>query len=125
LTNWSPNGALPAIEGAGRTPLALNEGLHWLLQCPEVLERGRCFMTIGSRRRKPDGGLDSRTPAVWISNGTGRDGATNRDAPKVGWCWAGNRHLAGIRVGRESQFDFRLETCSSFVPCSSSPTSGT
>jgi Family of unknown function (DUF5701) len=36
--------------------------------------------------------LDARTPAVWISNGTGRDGAANRDAPKVGWCWAGNRH---------------------------------
>jgi len=29
---------------------------------------------------------------VWISNGTGRDGAANRNAPKVGWCWAGNRH---------------------------------
>jgi len=36
--------------------------------------------------------LDSRTPAIWISNGTGRDGAANRGAPKVGWCWAGNRH---------------------------------
>ena len=35
---------------------------------------------------------DSRTPAVWISNGTGRDGAGNRNAPKVGWCWADNRH---------------------------------
>jgi Family of unknown function (DUF5701) len=38
------------------------------------------------------GSLDARTPAVWISNGTGRDGPANRDAPKVGWCWAGNRH---------------------------------
>jgi hypothetical protein len=92
MANWSPNEALPAIEGTGRTPLTLNEGLHWLLQCPEVLERGRCFMTVGSRRRKPDGGLDARTPALWISNGTGRDGPANRDAPKVGWCWAGNRH---------------------------------
>ena len=36
--------------------------------------------------------LDARTPALWISNGTGRDGAANRNAPKVGWCWAGNRH---------------------------------
>ena len=38
------------------------------------------------------GTLDARTPALWISNGTGRDGAANRNAPKVGWCWAGNRH---------------------------------
>jgi hypothetical protein len=49
-------------------------------------------MTIGSRRRKPGGSLDARTPAVWISNGTGRDGRANHNAPKVGWCWAGNRH---------------------------------
>jgi hypothetical protein len=34
----------------------------------------------------------ARTPAIWISNGTGRDGTANRNAPKVGWCWAGNRH---------------------------------
>ena len=92
MANWSPDEALPAITGAGRTPLTLNEGLHWLLQRPETLQRGRCFMTIGSRRRKPDGSLDARTPALWISNGTGRDGPANRNAPKVGWCWAGNRH---------------------------------
>ena len=92
MANWSPDEALPAIDGAGRTPLALTEGLHWVLQQPEVLQRRHCFMTIGSRRRKKDGSLDSRIPAVWISNGTGRDGPGNRDAPKVGWCWAGNRH---------------------------------
>jgi hypothetical protein len=92
MANWSPDEALPAIDGAGRTPLALTEGLHWVLQQPEVLQRRHCFMTIGSRRRKKDGSLDSRVPAVWISNGTGRDGPGNRDAPKVGWCWAGNRH---------------------------------
>ena len=92
MTNWSPDEALPAIADAGRTPLTLTEGLHWLLQRPEVLERGHCFMTIGSRLRKASGALDARTPAIWISNGTGRDGAANRDAPKVGWCWAGNRH---------------------------------
>jgi hypothetical protein len=57
-----------------------------------MLERGRCFMTVGSRLRKASGALDSRTPALWISNGTGRDGKANRGAPKVGWCWAGNRH---------------------------------
>ncbi|WP_369693045.1 DUF5701 family protein, partial [Dietzia timorensis] len=27
-----------------------------------------------------------------ISGGTGRDGAERKGAPKVGWCWAGNRH---------------------------------
>jgi hypothetical protein len=92
MANWSPDEALPAIEDAGRTPLTLTEGLHWLLQRPDVLARNHCFMTIGSRLRKPGGALDARTPAVWISNGTGRDGAANRNAPKVGWCWAGNRH---------------------------------
>jgi hypothetical protein len=92
MANWSPDAALPAIEGAGRTPLTLSEGLHWLLQRPDVLDRGHCFMTIGSRRLKPGGSVDARTPAVWISNGTGRDGAANRNAPKIGWCWAGNRH---------------------------------
>jgi hypothetical protein len=92
MANWSPDEALPAILDSGRTPLTLTEGLYWVLQNPETLARGRCFMTIGSRRHKPDGTLDARTPAVWISNGTGRDGAAHRDAPKVGWCWAGNRH---------------------------------
>jgi hypothetical protein len=92
MANWSPDEALPALADAGRTPLTLTEGVHWLLQRPDVLERGRCFMTIGSRLCKPSGALDARTPALWISNGTGRDGSANADAPKVGWCWAGNRH---------------------------------
>lgn len=92
MVNWSPDEALPAITEAGRTPLTLIEGLHWLLQRPDVLQRGKCFMTIASRRRKSDGTFDARTPALWISNGTGRDGIANRNAPKVGWCWAGNRH---------------------------------
>ena len=92
MANWSPDEALPAILGAGRSPLLLTEGIAWLLQRVEVLERGRCFMTIGSRLRRPDGRGDARTPAIWISGGTGRDGAANRNAPKVGWCWAGNRH---------------------------------
>ena len=92
MANCSPDEALSAISDAGRTPLTLTEGLHWLLQRPYVLDRGRCFMTIASRHRKPGGSLDARTPAVWISNGTGRDGPANRNAPKVGWCWAGNRH---------------------------------
>ena len=92
LANWSPNEALPALTSSSRTPLLLTEGLHWLLQQPTALERNHCFMTIGSRLPKSGGALDSRTPAVWISNGTGRDGRARRNAPKVGWCWAGNRH---------------------------------
>ena len=92
MANWSPDEALPAIAAGGRTPLTLTEGISWLLQTPEVLDRNHCFMTIGSRTRKANGALDARTPALWISNGTGRDGAERRNAPKVGWCWAGNRH---------------------------------
>ncbi|MFF4099220.1 DUF5701 family protein [Streptomyces sp. NPDC001903] len=92
MANWSPEEALPALTRQERTPLLLSEGVHWVLQQPAVLERNRCFMTIGSRLRKPNGTLDARTPAIWISNGTGRDGRERRDAPKVGWCWWGNRH---------------------------------
>lgn len=91
-TNWSPNEVDRELAAAGRTPLTLTEGLTWLLQQPAALQRNHCFMAIGSRKRKPGGALDTRTPAVWISNGTGRDGIDNRNAPKVGWCWAGNRH---------------------------------
>jgi hypothetical protein len=105
LANWSPDEALPAIIAGGRTPLTIGEGIHWLLQQPEMLERNHCFMTIGSRRHRSDGSLDARTPALWISNGTGRDGPDNRNAPKVGWCWAGNRHtwLGFASAGTRSQ----------------------
>ncbi|KRE39142.1 hypothetical protein ASG73_01975 [Janibacter sp. Soil728] len=93
MANWSPDEALPAIRERGRHPLTVSEGISWLLQEPQWLERNRCFMTIASRKPKAKGaGLDSRTPALWISNGTGRDGAARKGAPKVGWCWAGNRH---------------------------------
>ncbi|MFH9012174.1 DUF5701 family protein [Streptomyces sp. NPDC017943] len=92
LANWSPDEALPALTAEHRTPLVLTEGIHWILQQPQALERNRCFMTIGSRLRKADGTFDARTPAVWISNGTGRDGRERRNAPKVGWCWWNNRH---------------------------------
>ncbi|MER6629420.1 DUF5701 family protein [Streptomyces sp. NPDC000987] len=92
MADWSPNEALPALTQEARTPLLLTEGIHWVLQQPAVLERNHCFMTIGSRLRKAGGVLDARTPAIWISNGTGRDGRERRNAPKVGWCWAGNRH---------------------------------
>jgi hypothetical protein len=92
MRNWSPDEAASEIASAGRSPLLLTEGLYWLLHQPEALERGSCFMTIGSRKPKPGNTFDTRTPAVWISNGTGRDGVEHRGAPKVGWCWWGNRH---------------------------------
>ncbi|GGT80627.1 MULTISPECIES: DUF5701 family protein [Streptomyces] len=104
MANWSPEEALPALTKEERTPLVLSEGIHWVLQQPAVLERNRCFMTIGSRLRKANGTLDARTPAIWISNGTGRDGRERRNAPKVGWCWWGNRHTwlgFGSATGRE------------------------
>lgn len=91
-SNETPNETYPKLRARGRTPITAQEGIFWLLQRPEALERNKCFMTTGSRLRKPNGTLDSRTPALWISNGTGRDGKERRGAPKVGWCWAGNRH---------------------------------
>ncbi|MEU9031212.1 DUF5701 family protein [Streptomyces sp. NPDC048383] len=105
MSNWSPDEALLALTEENRTPLVLTEGIHWLLQRPEALERNHCFMTIGSRLRKPNGTLDARTPAIWISNGTGRDGRERRDAPKVGWCWWNNRHTwlgFGSATGRRA-----------------------
>lgn len=91
LRNWSPDESLPVLLERGRTPLTINEGISWLLQEPKRLEPNHCFMTIASRKRTARR-LDARTPAIWISGGTGRDGAQHRGAPKVGWCWAGNRH---------------------------------
>ncbi|QIK83681.1 DUF5701 family protein [Sanguibacter sp. HDW7] len=92
MRNWSPEEALPALVAASRTPLTLVEGIHWALQAPGVVEANACFMTIGSRKIKPNGTPDARTPALWISSGTGRDGRERKGAPKVGWCWWGNRH---------------------------------
>lgn len=92
FSNWSPNEALPILLKNGASPLITLEGLIWTLQVPGILERNYCFMTIGSRKFKPSGLLDPRVPALWISNGTGRDGVDRRNAPKLGWCWAGNRH---------------------------------
>lgn len=104
MGNWSPEEAYPAVAGRGRTPLTIGEGISWLLQQPDRLEPNHCFMCLGSR--KPKGtGLDARTPAIWISGGTGRDGRDRRGAPKVGWCWHRNRHTwlgfasAASRIG--------------------------
>ncbi len=91
LLDWTPNDAVPEILGRGRTPLTISEGISWLLQEPSRLEANRCFMCAGSRKHTARG-VDARTPAIWISRGTGRDGRARRNAPKVGWCWAGNHH---------------------------------
>ncbi|KAB7746663.1 hypothetical protein GA707_03475 [Nostocoides sp. F2B08] len=92
MRNWSPEEAMAAILAQGRSPLTVSEGISWLLHRPELLQPNHCFMTIGSRKPRARGGLDARTPAIWISGGTGRDGREHRDSPKVGWCWARNRH---------------------------------
>ncbi|XBH21341.1 DUF5701 family protein [Jonesiaceae bacterium BS-20] len=105
FSNWSPDEALPVITSRERTAMTVSEGISWLLQYPELLVPNFCFMTIASR--KPKGKkLDSRTPALWISGGTGRDGKENKGAPKVGWCWAGNRHtwLGIASVGNRLSF---------------------
>lgn len=104
LRNDSPAEADAELASRGRSPLTLAEGVHWALQTPGVLARNACYMTIGSRLRK-GGGFDARTPALWISNGTGRDGRERRGAPKAGWCWWNNRHTwlgfasGGSRIG--------------------------
>ncbi|MFC7620837.1 DUF5701 family protein [Microlunatus sp. GCM10028923] len=92
LLNWSPDEALPELTRRGRTPFTISEGISWLLQQPDRLEPNRCFMCVGSRTTNARGKLDARTPAIWISGGTGRDGKERKNAPKVGWCWAGSRH---------------------------------
>ncbi len=86
-----PRDAVPVIEGRGRTPLTIHEGIAFALLRPSSLERNRCYMLAGSRRG------DKRVPALWIS---GR-------APKLGWCWEGNLHTwlgiasAGSRRGSQ------------------------
>ncbi len=83
-----PADALGEILDRGRTPLTISEGIALVTQFPGMLEKNRCFMLAGSRRS------DRRVPAMWISG----------QAPKLGWCWAGNPHSwlgtasAGSRV---------------------------
>src|SRR5258705_4021607 len=71
MANWSPDEALPAMADADRTPLTLTEGLHWLLQQPHALARGRCFMTIGSRPRTPGRSAGARSAPGWSGTRTG------------------------------------------------------
>jgi hypothetical protein len=61
----APDGE-PVAEG--RAPLVTHH--------PAALAKNKCFSLGGSRSG------DRRVPAIWIS----------QNAPKLGWCWAGNRH---------------------------------
>lgn len=93
MRNWSPAEAAPALAAAGRSPMTVNEAISWVLVEPERLEKNHCFMAIGSRKPRGQDSWDPRTPAVWISGGSAGDGGVvRRGAPKVGWCWWGNRH---------------------------------
>jgi hypothetical protein len=92
MANWSPDEALPAITAAGRTPLSLSEGIHWLMQQPEMLQRNHCFMTIGSRLPKPNGSLNARTPRSGSTTAPAATGQTTATPPKARWCSAGGRH---------------------------------
>jgi len=71
-----PNDALVSITAAGRTPLTVDEGIAFITQFPDSLEKNHCFSLLASR------GSDKRVPALWIS----------KAMPKLGWCWAGNPH---------------------------------
>jgi hypothetical protein len=85
-----PNEAMAAIADRGRTPLTIEEGIALVTQFPAVLAKNKCFSLGGSRCG------DRRVPAIWIS----------QNAPKLGWCWAGNPHTwlgmasAAERAGR-------------------------
>lgn len=74
--NLTPDEALARFAPEERSPLTISEGIAYLLQFPKALRKNHCFQTAGSRRE------DRRVPGIWISN----------RAPKVGFCWAGNRH---------------------------------
>lgn len=87
--NLPPERALPYITGQGRTPITVEEGIAFITQFPDALEKNNCFSVVASRRQ------DRRVPALWIS----------KAAPKLGWCFAGAPHTwlgsasCGGRVG--------------------------
>jgi hypothetical protein len=74
--NAVPEEALAGIARRDRTPLTIEEGLAFVLQRPKALAPNKCFSLGGTRLG------DRRVPAVWRS----------QNAPKLGWCWAGNPH---------------------------------
>ncbi|CAN5438556.1 DUF5701 family protein [soil metagenome] len=87
--NVRPSDALTSITAAGRTPLTIEEGIAFITQFPDSLEKNNCFSLLASRS------TGQRVPALWIS----------KAMPKLGWCWDRNPHTwlgsasAGSRVG--------------------------
>lgn len=87
--NVRPNDALASITAAGRSPLTVDEGIAFITQFPDSLEKNNCFSLLASR------GPGQRVPALWIS----------KSMPKLGWCWDRNPHTwlgsasAGSRAG--------------------------
>jgi Family of unknown function (DUF5701) len=73
----TPEKALVAITGRGRTPLTIDEGVALAVVRPDMLRPNKCFSLLASRT-----GTNQRVPAVWISE---------RRA-KLGWCWDRNPH---------------------------------
>ena len=74
--NVTPDDALEALVGRGRSPLTIGEGVALLTHFPEFLQPNNCFSMLASRAG------DKRVPALWLSE----------KRPKLGWCWAGNPH---------------------------------
>ncbi len=71
-----PNDAIGMIEGRGRTPLTVDEGIALVTQFPEAVAPNGGFSLLGSRCG------DKRVTAMWISKRT----------PRLGWCFAGVPH---------------------------------
>jgi hypothetical protein len=74
--NVTPDAAYDLLEGAGRSPLTIAEGIALLTHHPEFLQPNHGFSLLASRCG------DKRVPAFWLSEGR----------PKLGWCWGGNPH---------------------------------
>lgn len=74
--NVRPDDALTGLTARRRSPLTVDEGIAFVTQFPDSLEKNHCFSLAASRCG------DRRVPALWIS----------KRAPKLGWCWAGNPH---------------------------------
>jgi hypothetical protein len=84
-----PAEALPTINGAGRSPLTVAEGLALLVTEPGVLRSRNGFSLLGSRAG------DKRVPAVWLSNRRPRLGWRYQGAPHS---WLGSASCGGRRA---------------------------
>ena len=71
----TPEEARARFATERRQPLTVEEGIAFLTQFPESLEKNNCYQLPGTQ-------LGRRVPGLWIS----------ARAPKLGYCWAGNRH---------------------------------